>query len=631
MSWSEAHAVKGLLVTAAVLSILLVLRARGALESMELATYDRLVMLRAAQPGTERRVTQIGITEDDLNRFGWPLSDGALADIIDRLEASQPRAIGIDVFRPAPFGSGTPALERALAGSSNVIWADRFSQGGWDGIAAPAVVRASGRNGFVDFVLDHGGEARRGLLYLHDSRHWEEAFSLKLALLFLSHEGVRPAADSRRFLRLGTVSLPPLDTAVGGYATLDTHGYQILYEFRAPARIKSFSLGDLYDGRVPANALKDRIVVVGVTADSVKDYVATPLSALSEYALYGVTVQGLFAAQLVAHGLDGLLPTRALPRVEETILTALAVLAGGCAGTFLPTLRQLAATMIGGSAALLGASYVAFLHGLWLPVLLLAMGWAVAGVSTAAAFTYAERAERGLLMRLFSAHVSAPIAAELWRRRREFIAQGRPIPMRLPATVLFSDINGFTAISETLDPEAIVRWLNPYMEAMSRLIEKNGGIVERFAGDCIMAMFGPPIPRRCRDEIAADAAAAVRYACQMRDEMRRLNELYRAEHLPAMRVGVGIHSGELVSCSLGSAVRQQYATIGDTTNTAARLMTVAKQMMEQRAPGELCGIVISEATRTLLRGEFDLRPLGKVACKGKSQPVECYSIQASGA
>jgi adenylate cyclase len=161
---------------------------------------------------------------------------------------------------------------------------------------------------------------------------------------------------------------------------------------------------------------------------------------------------------------------------------------------------------------------------------------------------------------------------------------------------------------------------------MISLLEKNGGVVERLAGDCIMAMFGPPIARQRQDQIDADAVAAVRYACQMDEVLWSLNEKYRDENLPEMRVGIGIHSGELVGCSLGNAERQQYATIGDTTNTAARLMSAAKELMQQAPGDKVTGIVVSERTRGLLHGAFDLRPLGPVACKGKKQRIECYVL-----
>jgi adenylate cyclase len=626
----DTPAAAGILTSLVVISLMLGLRAWGMLQPLELMAYDRMVLLRADQSGTVRRVVQIGITEDDLNRFGWPLSDGILAAVLLRLHAAGPRAIGIDIFRPVPIGSGTPALDRALTDVPEVVWADRFSQTGWDGIGAPAAIQAADRNGFSDFAPDPGGVVRRSLLYLNDRRHQEQSFSLRLALLYLAHDRVFPLPDASGNLRLNSISLPPIQTPLGGYTDLDTRGYQIFLEFSGPTYIRSFSLADLLDGKVPDASLSNRIVLVGVTADSVKDEVTTSLSAVWERGTYGVTLQGLSAAQLVSHGLDGLAPIHALPRIWETALIVLAVMAGGCAGTVMRNAWRLAAAVAGGAALLLGAAFGCFQYGLWLPVLPLASGWIIAAVSAAAAITYAERAQKAVLMRLFSAHVSGPIAAEMWRRRNDFISHGRPIPVRLPATVLFADINGFTTISEMLEPEALVRWLSPFMDAMTSLIERHNGVIDRLAGDCVMALFGPPIVRQHLHEIETDAIEAVRYAVSMSQTLLELNRTYRAEDLPEIRVGIGIHSGELVSCCLGSAKRQQYTTIGDTANTAARLMTVAKEYMKKIGSDDVSCVALSNATRVLLGGAFNLHSLGPVMCKGKKDPIACYLLHSDG-
>jgi adenylate cyclase len=282
--------------------------------------------------------------------------------------------------------------------------------------------------------------------------------------------------------------------------------------------------------------------------------------------------------------------------------------------------------MLAGVAMILVVCAAAFVRSLWLPVLPLTGGWVLAGLSAAATITHVERNQRLVLMRLFSAHVSGPIAVELWKRRGEFIRHGHTVPVRLSATILFADINDFTAASEAMEPEAVVRWLGPYMDAMTALIERHGGVVERLAGDCVMAMFGPPVVRQHRHEIEADAAAALHFAIEMRQALHQLNVEFLTHGLPAMRVGVGIHSGELVSCSLGHAGRQQYATIGDTTNVAARVMEVAKDHLMHASTDDICCIVISDATRTLLRDPVELISLGPVACRGKRQPVECHIV-----
>lgn len=270
---------------------------------------------------------------------------------------------------------------------------------------------------------------------------------------------------------------------------------------------------------------------------------------------------------------------------------------------------------------------MAFLHALWLPAVLMPAAWMLAIVVGKTAMTQVEHTQRVFLMRLFSTHISAPIAEEMWRRRNDFLRLGRPVPVRLTATVLFSDVNDFTTATEDMEPEEIVRWLEPYMNTMTELIDEFGGVVERFSGDGVLAMFGVPVPRLTDDEIAADAASAVTCACRMAEEILRLNEAYRAANQPEIRFAVGIQSGVLVGCSLGSAARLQYTTMGDTTNTAARLVNVAKDEMKQSGVSDTCCVVVGGATRTLLGERFPLRPLGLVELKGKHRRTDCFAVQ----
>jgi adenylate cyclase len=116
----------------------------------------------------------------------------------------------------------------------------------------------------------------------------------------------------------------------------------------------------------------------------------------------------------------------------------------------------------------------------------------------------------------------------------------------------------------------------------------------------------------------------------MSERLAQLNAAYRQQGLPEMRVGIGIYSGELVSCSLGSAERQQYSTVGDTSNTAARLTTVAKDMMKAGRTEERCFTVIGETTYALVAGEIEVRPIGRFSLKGKAQSVACYALAARG-
>jgi adenylate cyclase len=170
-----------------------------------------------------------------------------------------------------------------------------------------------------------------------------------------------------------------------------------------------------------------------------------------------------------------------------------------------------------------------------------------------------------------------------------------------PVTVLFADIRDFTKISEHLDAREVVLLLNEFFTSMTGVILDAGGTLDKYIGDCVMALFGAPVPA------ADDAQRAVQAAINMQREAARLNN--------QIQIGVGIHTGRAVVGNIGSAQRMQYTAIGDTVNVAARLVHMA-------APGQ---IIVSEDIRNLASGFFE--PLGEVELKGRQQKMTIYSLQ----
>jgi adenylate cyclase len=302
------------------------------------------------------------------------------------------------------------------------------------------------------------------------------------------------------------------------------------------------------------------------------------------------------------------------------------MLCGGGAGLMARRPLHLTLVILFGAVMLVIACYAALLHSVWLPTAEIAIGWSAALLFGTIGAAFADRAQRALLLRLFSIYAAAPIAQDLWSRRGEFTENGHPVALRLTCTVLASDINDFTTVSELNDPAVVAHWINLYMDAMTSLVGSHGGIVEHFAGDGIIAVWGAPIARRTVAATEQDAVAATACAVEMAAALHALNLRYRSENLPEMRVAIGIYSGDLIGCSIGSAERRQYSTIGDTPNTAARLVGVAKDHMKAEGPDVDCRIVAGEATLALLHGSFETRPLGSFPLKGKSRPVLCHIV-----
>lgn len=181
-------------------------------------------------------------------------------------------------------------------------------------------------------------------------------------------------------------------------------------------------------------------------------------------------------------------------------------------------------------------------------------------------------------------------------------------------TVLFSDIRGFTSVSEQLSPEEIVRWLNRYFNRMSACVNRNGGFVNKFIGDAILAVFGAPA------ELENQAEKALQAALEMRNALVELNNEFAADNIPNIRIGIGIHSGPVIAGNIGSESRMEYTVIGDTVNTASRLEGLCKEFGKD--------LIISADVKKLISQNFGLSVSAPISVqiRGKTENQEIYFI-----
>ena len=182
----------------------------------------------------------------------------------------------------------------------------------------------------------------------------------------------------------------------------------------------------------------------------------------------------------------------------------------------------------------------------------------------------------------------------------------------LRATIVFTDIRGFTTLSEHMEPQALVALLNEYFTRMVAIILEEGGVVDKYVGDAIMAVFGAPIPD------PADADRAVRSAIRMRASLAELNESLAKRGLPRIETGIGIHTGDVVAGNIGSEQRMEYTVIGDAVNVASRLEGMTKSV---GAP-----VLISAETESALRQPVALRQVGEVQVRGRTEPLSVFAI-----
>ncbi|MCL1468464.1 CHASE2 domain-containing protein [Argonema galeatum] len=624
-----------LLTAPTVTGLIIILRLTGLLQSLEWAALDQFYRRRPPE-AIDDRIVIVGIDESDLKKIGsWPISDEILAKLLLKIKAQQPRAIALDLYRDLPVEPGHQALVKVFESTPNLIGIKKVV-GNERGVAiSPSpVLSRLGRVAANDVVLDSDGKIRRGILFLTpENQNPITSLGLRMAMIYLQAEGITPQSAQNGFLRLGKTVFVPFEASDGSYVGADAGGYQVLLNFRGRGdNFPTVSMTDILENRIPADLmrdragapLRDRIVLIGPTAASLNDFFYTPYSGgLSDAVqrMTGVEIHAHLTSQILSSAIEGRSPIKTWPDPLEYGWIFLWSWVGAVLSWQLQSWRWTAFSALVAISALLGGSFLAFLNSWWIPVIPPILSFSGSAVAILAYIAQIERQDRKTVMNLFGRHVNPQIAEAIWRDRDQFLNDGRLKGQRLTATVVFTDLKDFSTIAENLDPEVLMSWLNEYMEAMSQLVLANSGVVDKFIGDAVMAVFGVPIPSTTEDAIANDAKAAVRCALQMGATLELLNELWKTQGRPTVAMRVGIATGTVVTGSLGSSQRLDYTTIGDSVNVAARLESYDKSL-----DGGLCRILINEETYQYIHGSFPTKLIGSVQLKGREQLTPIYQV-----
>ncbi|MEO1133461.1 MAG: adenylate/guanylate cyclase domain-containing protein [Cyanobacteria bacterium J06639_1] len=617
----------------AIALLVLGLRGAGLLQSLELALYDRMFRWRPLEPKDER-IAIVGVNEADLQRSGWPLPDDELARLIQQLSAMEPRAIGLDFYRDLPEPPGTDLLEAVMRETPYLIGIEKkIGESSDAGVAPSEILAAAGRIGVNDVVGDRDGRQRLATLFLADEANLRPdgsisqlpSFGLLLSGLYLQAEGIAPSAAASGAMQLNDAVFRPFEANDGGYVRADANGYQVLLNYRGPSgSFDLVSLSDILDGQVAEALIRDRVVLIGPTAGSLNDYFLTPYSnelSGSPELMAGVEIHANVVSHVLSAALDGRPQFRVLADRWEWALTLTASVASATLCWVLRLRRTTLVALVALGGGLTVGAYVAFVQGWWMPLVPPFLALAGSATLTTGYIARLESSDRQQVMNLFGRHVTTEVAEAIWRDRDQFVADGRLPGRRVTATVLFTDLKNFSTTSEKFDPEALMVWLNEYMEAMTREVLDRQGIVDKFIGDAVMAVFGVPIPSQDYDEIEENARQAVRCALAMGESLDKLNRRWAAQGRPTTAMRVGIATGSVVVGSLGSAQRMDYTTIGDTVNVAARLESFDKSI-----DGGTCRILIESDTYALCQHEFECQSIGSVKLKGRQQQELVYQV-----
>ncbi|HJV86427.1 MAG TPA: adenylate/guanylate cyclase domain-containing protein [Noviherbaspirillum sp.] len=550
-------------------------------ERVEENSFDWLTV--ATSPAVaDSPITIVGIDEPSFAEFQqqWPWPRAMHAELIDRLKEQGAKVIAFDVVFAEP---SAPAQDRRLA----------------------EAIRRAG-----NVVLAADWEQREDA-HIEQQR---EILPLQSLLEAGATTGIAKVPLSGSCIR----RFPAFDNAFGK-AILDAAGIPVdpqrlpqpgLIRYAAPPQ--GFSYASYYQALHPKQFLprgffKDRIVLVGMVLDDSPqlqaDMYCTPYSWRNMRRMPGVEIN--------ANVIDAAMRGRVL---GETGQGARAALLAGLMLLSLLAFRQWSPRRAGLRLLLLGGACIVTAAGLFVyadlwwpffaPLLGLFLTWLLFG---AAAFIE-ERRKRTEIRRAFGHYVSSAVIDQMLAHPEQLRLGGE----RREITVLFTDLAGFTSVSEKLQPEEVAEMLNLYLTAMGRIILDHGGTLDKFIGDAVMAFWGAPL-------LDADHALhACRAALQMQQAMDAVNATLKQKGLGNLSMRIGIHTGSAVVGNMGSVERFDYTAIGDTVNLASRLEGANKLYGT--------GILLSHATVDALQGDIACRPIDKICVKGKREPIEVYTF-----
>ena len=353
------------------------------------------------------------------------------------------------------------------------------------------------------------------------------------------------------------------------------------------------------EARAALESFKDTVVFVGMNYSLEPDAMPTPLEDLCP----GVAVHAALAHSILSGS-----KLRDCPAFADVAFVTLVSLGAAALATWPPVRWAGPAFALALLATFgIGLGVLCYLErAIWTFTPMLAGVLSFTGLMAFRQMVTERHRRR--LRRLFSQYLSAEAVNEIVDRADHLAMGGR----RMQAVVLFSDIRGFTSLTERLGAPAIVELLNDYFGAMTEVIHKHGGAVNKFVGDEIFATFGVPVPH------PDDALRAVQAGIEMQERLAAMRGTWRQEHRPELVIGIGISRGEVVAGTIGSERRKDYTAIGDAVNLGARLQELTKDLAEK--------ILVCQAVWDEVHGQVSGRPLAEVQIRGRSAPVRIYAI-----
>jgi len=640
------------------------------IDRIDLFFYD--MRMRIAKVETDPRIVIVDIDEKSIAELGrWPWSRDIVADLVSKMaDHYQAQTIAFDVLFAEPDNSsgyatleqlakdelkGVPQfsqqlqalkpkldfdarLAAAMNGQPVVLGynlsneTDAIAKGAlpkpvfttadlggrrldvthWKAYGAnlPQLQQAAPAAGFFNPSLDSDGLVRSVPLIAQVGDNFYESLALasaRMALgakrmkpIFLQQDAVMSAQQLRDYGALESIALDTKPRPM--FIPVERH-LTTLVTYRGSGGIhggafRYVSAVDIIKQRLPVDDLAGRVLLVGTTVPGLYDLRATPVS--PNYP--GVEIH----ANIIASILDGDFKQR--PEFSLGFNLVQIVIIGLLLGLLLPLLGPLWAIVL---SSALGAGVVALNYwlydsaGMVLPMalaLLLILALFMCNLGWGYLFEYRNRRA---IVNLFGEYVAPELVAEMAANPANYSMEGDSREL----TVMFSDVRGFTTISEGLQPNALREYINAYLTAMSEDIRSNRGTLDKYIGDAVMAFWGAPI------SLPDHAARAVATALKMQQTVIALNQDFVKRNWPPLKIGIGLNTGNMRVGDMGSKIRKAYTVMGDAVNLSSRLESITKVYG--------VGVLVGQATRAAAP-QFAYRELDSVRVKGKNEPVPIF-------
>jgi adenylate cyclase len=561
----------------------------------ELQSYRALLQQRASESADQQLATALKqMPEVVQGVVAYPRSD--LAQFRDKIE-EQSALLASHVFAQ---------LYGRIAGS--VIAAPIEAIPSWKNYSAqtplPILAAAAKRIGHLNTVPDPDGVLRRVPVFTRIERPLGLIPALEVATAAAYFDAtIEPVYDSN-LRRLVAARLRPKSGAPIAIPLETSEPFSLINYVGRGASLPNISVSDLIGGKFNPAQLAGKVVLLGVTLVGEYDQRVTPFSEMEA----GLYVRASF--------LSNILSQRYMTRPPWLRLVELAFIAivAFAFARVLPRARHALKLVI---ALLTATAWLAidqwfFVRGLKLATVVPLTSVFFSSFAILFLSYFSVEREKGQLRGAFRHYLNEEVMDQMLQHPERLRLGGE----RREMTVLFSDIRGFTALAERIGPESLVRLINSYLTPMTQIVFEEGGTLDKYMGDAVMAFWGAPL------EQPEHALRACRAAVRFVQKVGELKRLWTAQGLPELEIGVGINTGPMIVGNMGSDLRFNYTVMGDAVNLASRLEGLNKDYQTR--------ILISESTYHSVRSQVTARKLGRAQVRGKQAPVPIYELRSLG-